>query len=344
MDFKIPSKEEVEAKMKQVLPEPKIVDVVIPEPLLKCENFQEQLFGYRNDKYEMPQTWNLRPNRYPNIEALLKEVAALPLALASTFWEQCNMDVPYPTPEVVSDRPPFFSFFLGPEKEDATVVDGKIVGRYSTEPFIHRGRTITPNNNHTWDISASHEMFSWEFGTVPANPTVEWMLMGTLYHGERRLETNKHPEVRGWFDPNLPNWKRPLALAPIEITSEATYGHAWLGLKQLGFWGGLDVAINFIEGVEWAYGVAEKPKYLVDEGQPHQNDEVGKVHQNDELKSPSSNDEDPIVDAVSTIKQRGNPKDFIKSGKPSVRATRKEAGQKVSGKERDAAWKKVSKE
>lgn len=352
MDFKIPSKEEVEAKMKEVLPEPKQVDVTFPEELQKCENFQMQLLEWDTKRFLMPQTWNLRPNRYPNIEALLAEVAELPIASAETFWENCRMDVPYPTPGVISDRAPFSSFFLGPEKEDAAVVDGKIVGRYSSDPFAYRGRTITPNNNHTWDISASHEMFVWEFGTVPTNPTVEWILRGDLYvyHEGRKLIENAYPRS-GFSDPNLPNWKRPLSLL-IDITSEATYGHAWLGLKQLGFWGGLDVAINFIEGVEWAYGVAEKPKYLSDT--PSQSGaDTGKSLKPSGYKDTSaapSNDEasaevetDPIVDAVSTIKARKNPKEFTKSGKPYVRVTSQEAGQKVSGKERDAAWKKVSK-
>lgn len=50
---------------------------------------------------------------------------------------------------------------------------------------------------------------------------------------------------------------------------------------------------------------------------------------------------DPVVDAVKNIQQKNDPKDFIKSGKPSVRSTSKEAGQKVSAKQRDAAWEEV---
>ncbi|MXV76392.1 hypothetical protein F4Z99_19235 [Candidatus Poribacteria bacterium] len=323
--FKIPSKEEVEAKMKQVLPEPEHVDVSFPSKLEDCDNFQMQMLEWDTKDFRMPQIWNLRPNRYPNIEALLKEVAELPIALASTFWENSNNDVPYPTPQVVSGDPPFRSYFLGPEKEDMTVVDGEIVGRYRKTPFDYRGRIITPNNNHTWAISAIHEMFVWEFGTVPTNPTVEWILKGDLYEDEsRRTLSSSYPRL-GFQDPNLPNWRRPLSLL-IDIASEAVYGTAWLGLKQLGFWGGLDVAINFIEGVEWAYAVAEKPEYLSDED------------------STTVVEVDPVMKAVKQLKDTGSRSDFTKSGKPKVRPTSKIAGQKVTAKQRDAAWEQVKKD
>ncbi|MCY3739914.1 MAG: hypothetical protein OXH00_02720 [Candidatus Poribacteria bacterium] len=50
---------------------------------------------------------------------------------------------------------------------------------------------------------------------------------------------------------------------------------------------------------------------------------------------------DPVIEAVKQIQSQNNPADFTKSGKPKVRPTSQIAGQKVSAKQRDAAWKQV---
>lgn len=50
---------------------------------------------------------------------------------------------------------------------------------------------------------------------------------------------------------------------------------------------------------------------------------------------------DPIVAAVQSIKDRGDDSDFTRDGRPRVDATSREADQKVSGKQRDAAWEEV---
>ena len=50
---------------------------------------------------------------------------------------------------------------------------------------------------------------------------------------------------------------------------------------------------------------------------------------------------DTIIAAVQQIKARGQRSEFTKSGKPTVRATSKESKQRVSAKQRDAAWEQI---
>ena len=343
MDFKIPSMTEVEAKMAHVLSEPAKVDLDIPDRLLNLSRWKEDMYEYQprhhgakgppllNEKYEMPGFWSLRPKGYDSMESVLKAICEIPFADGRTFWQGCNWDEVYPKPQVVGDNPPFRTFYLKPDKEDSVIVNGKIAGPAATDDFKFLDRDISPLSEDAWKISPSHPMFEWKFLRVPANPTIEWILEGHIYEDDSfDLGLSYHPETTAHYDYNLPPWRRPLCLG-YSIFSEAVYGTAWLGLKQLGFWGGLEVAINLIRGFEWAYDVADKPEYL-------SNDTPSS---NDEASADVQTETDPVFDAVATIKQRNDPAEFTKSGKPYVRVTSKLAGQKVSGKARDDAWKKV---
>ncbi|MDE0398882.1 MAG: hypothetical protein OXL96_13890 [Candidatus Poribacteria bacterium] len=358
MELKIPSKDFVLERMQQVVPEPVKVDVDIPEGLLATgNNWKYDLYGNKtikmppmgqpwpepelNDKYEMPPLWGLRPRRYANMEELLLEIAALPLDTESPrkFWSVGRRGEKrgYHIPQVINETAkPFGCFYLKPDKEDSIILDGKIVGKASHETFAYRGRQITPRGEK-WDVSGvspEDTVFEWEIIYSSSHPTIDYTLQGTLWtrlheDGDRSGGRSKHPDA-DYGNPNHPNWKRPLEFSNVYLIGNEVYGTAYIGLKKLGFWGALDVAINFIEGMEWSYDLAEKPAYLSDT--PSSNDEASV-----EVEAKT----DPIVDAVSTIQQRNDRKDFIRSGKPSVRATSKEAGQRVSGKERDEAWEQV---
>ena len=358
MELKIPGKAFVESRMRRVLPEPDKVDVDIPKALTDTGNdWKYDLFGNKtikrpppgepwprpelNDTYEMPPLWNLRPRRYVDTEEILKKIALLPLDTGSPrqFWSlgRRGEKREYHIPQIINETAkPFGCFYLKPEKEDSIIRDGKIVGKGSSEIFDYRERQITPKNRK-WEISGTSPegcRFEWELLFSDSHPTIDYTLQGTLwtrYHDDGSWSggTSRHPDLDAWGDANKPNWTRPLEFTTVYLTGAEVYGTAYIGLKQLGFWGAVDTAINFIEGVEWAYAISEKPAYLSDT--PSSNDEA----------SSAEVETDPIVAAVSTIQQRNNPKEFTKSGKPYVRVTSKEAGKKVSGKERDAAWEHV---
>ena len=347
MDLKIPDKDFVEARMRCVLPEPEKVDLDIPEALLNAGClWKDDLYGYQpyrrgvgsvlNEKYEMPRLWNLRPHRYENVDEILEVIAKLPLDTENTFWEpQWQEGGKYcQIPQVIKlNSKPFGCYYLKPDKEDNMILDGQIVGKASSGDFAYRGRRITPSGE-TWNISGrspERMVFEWKVLYDSSHPTIDYTLQGTLWtrvreDGDRSGGRPSHPDA-DWGNPNDPNWERPLEFGTVYLIGDDVYGSARMGLKHLGFWGSLDVAINFIEGVEWAYDLAPKPEYL---------DDV-----EESASSKTVIETDPIVDAVRVIKERGNSGDFIRSGKPSVRATSKEVGQRVSGKERDEAWKQV---
>ena len=278
------SKEFVEERMRQVLPEPEKVDVDIPTALTDTGfDWKEDLYGYApvypsklNDKYEMPPLWNLHPSphRYKNTEDILSEIAELPLDTGYNrkFWtagrrgEKRN----YHIPQVINEHnKPFGCYWLKPDKDDSIILDGKIIGKASSNPFDYRGRKITPASN-TWDISGvSPEgcKFEWEMLFSDSHPTIDYSLQGTLWTSYYENDDSwgggrsKHPDA-DWGDANKPNWTRPLEFTNVWLTGNEVYGTAYLGLKQLGFWGALDTAINFIEGVEWSYDVGGKPLWI----------------------------------------------------------------------------------
>ncbi|MCY3723335.1 MAG: hypothetical protein OXG97_14020 [Candidatus Poribacteria bacterium] len=362
MELKIPTKEFVEARMKIVLPEPDRVDVDIPKALTDTgNNWRSDLYGNKvikrpakgepwpipelNDKYEMAPLWRLRPRRYAHIEALLTEIAELPLdiGLPRKFWSvgRRGEKREYHIPQVISETTkPYKCYWLKPDKDDSIILEGKIAGKGSSEPFVYRGRKITPIGNR-WKIecvSPEDMKFEWSLLFSDSHPTIDYQLQGTLWTRHQEYNdswsggTSRHPDIDAWGDPNTPNWERPLEFTSVYLTGAAVYGTAYIGLKQLGFWGALDTAINFIEGVEWAYDLSTRPAYL---------DESAALMDPPDMREAEASEADPIVVAVSAIKQRNNPKEFIKSGKPSVQATSREAEQRVSAKERDTAWKQV---
>lgn len=350
----IPSKEFVEARMRVVLPEPEKVDLDIPKALTDTGfGWKKDLYEFKpvypgpgkqpelNEKYEMPPLWNLRPRRYANMEELLQEIAELPIDDGWTrkFWQPGRRGEKraYHIPQVMpASGRPWSCYWLGPDKEDSIILDGKIAGKGSSDTFDYRGRKINPIDGNRWEIwkdSSEDDKFEWTILFSDSHPVIDYTLTGMLrtqhYASDNSWGgTSKHPDLKEWGNPNKPNWTRPLVFSNIWLVGADVYGDAYLALKKLGFWGALDTAINFIEGVEWAYDLADKPEYLSDTPSPNGEASV-------ETKT------DPIVDAVSAIKQRNNQKDFIRSGKPSVRATSAEAGQRVSGKDRDKAWEQV---
>ena len=356
MDYKIPDKDFVEARMRIVLPEPEKVDVDIPKALTDTgADWKEDLYEYApyrpgggrrpqlNEKYEMPPLWNLRPNRYENIEVLLAKIAELPVEEKDkrVFWSRGRRgaDRCYHIPQIRNDNTkPLGCFYLKPDKEDNIIIDGAIVGSAASDAFEYRSRTITVDGDYIDISGASPEgmKFEWKIMHSPSHPTIKYDLQGTLwtdkhYDGSWTGGYSRYPEPNVWDDGNKQNWERPLNFN-MYLTGAAVYGIAYLSLKQLGFFGALDVAINFIAGVEWAYDLADKPAFIETLEQADQ--EVASVLVADAVV-------DPVVDAVSKIKDRNNPKEFTRSGKPYVRLVSREAGREVSGKERDKAWQKL---
>ena len=376
MELQIPTKTFVEERMRIVLPEPEKVNVSIPKALTDTGfNWPYQLYQNKkvkrppegepypkpelNDKYEMPPLWNLRPKRYEKMEELLAEIAELPRDTGhpKQYWRpnphlarlseaerkaqniaEHRVNPEHHIPQVIPEyNRPFSCAWLKPDQEDSLIVDGKIAGKGTMDTWVYRGRKIKPTGNR-WKIeSASPDggKFEWALLFSDSHPTIDYTLNCTLW--TRYYEYNnswgggysRYPEPNVWDDANAPNYQRPLSF-DMWVIGWDVYGHSYITHKKLGFFGALDVAINFIEGVEWSYDLAKRPAYL---------------GESPSVKAPATKTpaSDPILDAVQKIKERNNPKEFTKSGKPFVRVTSKEAGQKVSGKQRDTAWKQISK-
>ena len=190
-----------------------------------------------------PDWWALRPHGEPaSIQELVDRIAAKPL---SPEWVNC------PEPEVKSSRPvPFGHYYLREDKR----------GRLYDETVV-RGRTVTPLSDDSWSISAQDPFEPWELSSVPGNPTIEWMLRSHrnfVTPEGRVLQSDCHPDT-GPVDPNR---APPEHIGAVDIRSERVYGQATMGLKRLGMHGALEVAISYIELIEWAYGQAERPAWL----------------------------------------------------------------------------------
>ena len=285
-----------------------------------------------NEKYEMPPLWNLRPKRYENMEELLAEIAELPrdTGRPKQYWRpnphlarlseaerkaqniaEHRVNPEHHIPQVIPEyNRPFSCAWLKPDKEDSLIVDGKIAGKGTMDTWVYRGRNIKPTGNR-WEVeSASPEggKFEWSLLFSDSHPTIDYTLNGTLW--TRYYEYNqswgggysRYPEPNVWDDANARNYERPLSF-DMWVVGASVYGQSYITHKKLGFFGALDTALNFIEGVEWAYGLAGKPEYLGDIVAS-----TVPVEVEDEV--------DPILDAVQTIKKRNNRKEFTKSGKP----------------------------
>ena len=208
----------------------------------------------RDDCLVMPPWWGLRPDPSLTMESLLEQVAELPrldaakiraLGLRGDMFDGC------PEPQVLDrGRAPFGTFFLREDKRGRAFDD-----------FEHRERAIRVLDDNTWSISGLEPFQDWKFGTS-ANPNVEWYMEGIFYKPGR--DGGRIPgqltELPGSAAPG-PYQPVPTGICSVSIDSASVFGSAWIILKRLGFWGALDVAINYIELQEWAYGVAGWPAW-----------------------------------------------------------------------------------
>ena len=148
-----------------------------------------------------------------------------------------------------------------------------------SEPFLkHRGRAINRNGENEWTISSPSPNWRWKFMNVPANPTLEWVVQGEVLlprpgvniddfpdlsqddlFAMATLPVTQHPDLGmnsedlvdlngAWWERNSENFYSFAIHSPL-VTGEPEGG--------LGFWGGLNVAINWITELEDAYGVPQ---------------------------------------------------------------------------------------
>ena len=145
-----------------------------------------------------------------------------------------------------------------------------------SDPVIeHRGRTVTRESENEWTISSPSDNWRFKFVQVPGNPTLEWVVSGEVLVPRPGVDPDDYPDLSDEDKfamstipmsqhPELgieavtmegPWWEEhPENFHGFDIHSPYTIGEPEGGL---GFWGGLNVAINWIDAVEAAYGVSE---------------------------------------------------------------------------------------
>lgn len=235
----------------------------LPQSLADDETFA----GNYHNEGNQARMWGLRPYRDETLSGILQEIGELPRSSGDpgSLWRGSNFGVPCPIPQVVGGTPPYNTYFLRPKLPDNILQGNKIIGAQVYEPWQYRNRTIKMlRDGWEWSISGGHPSFIWVFGCVPTNQCVEWMLTGEV-HIQTKFGPEvymRHPSKTGI--PAMPGspWKQKEPIGILDIYSEEIYGSAWLGLRKLGFFGGLNVAINWVEGAEWALGVLDKPSWM----------------------------------------------------------------------------------
>ena len=239
----IPGLPEVEARL-AVAFAPMAEPYALPGPI--AADGDVRIDFEREDRFSLPEHWNLRPDRNLSFQALLDRIATLPDASTSASWRASSG----PLPQVIDmGQQPHRCYYLAasPDRHQGIFAE--------TE---YRGRAIKPTGASQWTISSSGPFSPWEFVMDPSHPTIEFYVRGMIDPGDGSPQYYQYPGVpRG--DPN----RSPIhAFGDCNISAGNVWGHAYIALRQLGFRDGLDVAISWIEAIEWAYGAAPRPAWL----------------------------------------------------------------------------------
>ncbi len=268
--FTFPPLEQVKERMGAMWPTPTYPRWILPESMQghpQCEsNFGDE--ANNPDLGNAPPDWMLRPERELTQQQLVDTIAELPRTDDPVGNGRDNGWRDFPDPEC-KDPDGIHACYLAPSREDNVVENGEIVGMSSRE-WTYRGRIITMRDSDTWSISGTTENMSHRFRRTPTNPTMEWWLENEVQDQPASpLVHQRHPDLQRQ-DPNLKPQDRLGEWGVFEITSSGVYGYAWIALKRLGFMGGLDVAINYIECLDWALGIAGRPAWLDGDHGPQQ--------------------------------------------------------------------------
>ena len=263
--FNCPPLDEVQRRMKEILTPGTREGIVYPAHL-EGTPFAVDYEG----PYSVGHLFELRPDREATRQTLIDQIGQLPMAVSDEFWGNGGRRE-WPTPQVIAENAPFQTYFLAPDMEDSIEDNGEVIGLTRQTPWTYLDRTITPlyGRNSYWEISGGHPAFSWVL-SVDRGGNREYSLSGEIKwvmpdapagwvpvssHPER-LDTGIEP------DPNAPSHERPDDLRGLYISGTDVYGSAWLSIKKLGYFGSLEVAINWIDCLEYAYGVADRPHWL----------------------------------------------------------------------------------
>ena len=279
LSFNCPSLEETQRRMLEVYLQPEGArdEVTMPKSLAGIAPFVEEYYDRQSNGVNLSsagELYRLRPRTKDTRQSLLDQIGELPQANATTFWERASMELEWPTPQVIGSDPPFQTYYLNADEEDTiTGGDGLLVGLTRHTPWNHRSRLITPlgKENKSWQIGSIHPAFAWYFHVFPVG-NYEYELRGTIEspHPGRPPEDGAtlvrycHPDrgLHGSCNPNRPILERPDDMSSLSISGSQVWGTAWLPIKKLGFMGALEVAINKIECLEWAYGLTARPDWL----------------------------------------------------------------------------------
>lgn len=226
----------------------------------------ERTFGRKaNDprQGQAPTLWALRPDKSLTQQALVDAIAALPRSKTplggDTEIDLGRTRMPEPQVRGPSEGVPFGFCFLAADEPDDRVLGGKICGRNAAEPFEHRGRTIEPVSRDEFRIASPHRAWSYRLtwyrdgGGENCIAKAECRVWDAAQGCELTLSDHidRQGDPRHATDPDEAS-----AFSWFPISDSAVYGSAWLPLKSLGFWGQLEVALNWLELLERAYRIA----------------------------------------------------------------------------------------
>lgn len=273
MKAQIPEIAVVTKRIQEVIHEPKRITVKMPKDIKPdVESIKSRLYGYKpyvrgvqtevNDEYTLPPLWNLRPNKKDTTESLLEEIAKLPTKTAPSRWGE--MRLPWPVKQVSITA--FRSAFLPSDRPEEDIVSrGRIYGISAKKSFVFMGKRITPTGDGKYHIETVDKLLSFTLEHNPSHPSHRWTLYGTVVSANG-VKKPHHPEdVHS--NRNKPNWTRPTDMC-VFIHQSSVYGdlNTAGSLKWLSFWDVLDVSVQYVWLMEYAYKIREtySPEYPAD--------------------------------------------------------------------------------
>ena len=318
-EFDFPPLSTVRERMRQVIGEHPLPRCEAPQSLRQTDQQVEAFVEQANhpDTGCAPDLHGLRPDRAMTQQALIERIAALPRGAGGPTPESWG-EWPVPQAPAPAGETADRGYYLAPDREDALVIGGAAVGPHSPS-FEHRGRTVKRDGDDRWTVSSACPNFAWKFWRVPTNPTLEWLAGGDLtvprpgfdassldpslppevFAEASSVPLGVHPERVGgaidlYPDVDVSYW------GELRIYSHRVYGRDRMGWQKLGFWAALDVAINWFEALEWAYGAAGRPAWL--DGAAGPGREAREIGPGDApVPLPADAEPDPLLDTLERV-------------------------------------------